>query len=300
MKKLLLLITILFTTAVSGFSQTKITQTRDVSGFTFVQLEIPATVYITQENHFSVQVSASQELLDKINTEMKDNTLEISSEKDNNWKNFKGDFWKDKGDVIIYISMPKPNGLQVSGSGIVKAQNNFTTDYLEIEVHGSGMIDLKDFKAEKASIIVQGSGMIKQQNGVASGLVEEVHGSGNIGAASLMSSVTSISLEGSGNIKINQLQSEKLEASLGGSGSITVIKGTASSTVLEDVGSGEIVAGDLVAGTVSAKVAGSGSISIGVVDVLEASVSGSGNVRYKGNPANVSKSVSGSGSVSRL
>src|SRR6185436_17073236 len=133
MKKILLLSIIIISWSTT-FSQNKITQTRDVSGFTFVHLQIPATVYVTQESHFSVQVSATQEVLDKINTDIEDHTLEISGEQNDLWKN-KNDSWKEKQDIVIYISMPKPNGLQVYGSGSIRAQNNFITDYLSIEVH---------------------------------------------------------------------------------------------------------------------------------------------------------------------
>ena len=297
MKTLLLVLLVLITT-LKVFSQDKTTQTREVNAFTFIHLEIPATVYVTQENHFNVQVAASPELLEKINTDVEDNTLEISGEKTSSWKNNEGRNGKE--DVIIYISMPKPNGLLVYGSGIIKAQNNFMSDYLNLEVHGSGTIVMKDFKTQKADLNVEGSGEIYQQNAIAQGLVEEVHGSGRIIAASLMSSVISLSINGSGDIKTDHIQSEKLEASVYGSGNIRLVNGTVSNILLEIVGSGNIISGDVIGGTVSAAMSGSGSISIGVLDALNATVAGSGSVRYKGNPSNISKSITGSGSVSKI
>jgi len=296
--KNLFLFLVALTSAFTGIAQNKITQTREASNFTFVKLKIPATVYVTQENRFSVQVSASGEMLENISTEVEDNTLEIINAASDSKS--KSDWWKDKSDVIIYISMPKPNGLVVLGSGTIKAQNNFTTDYLNAEVHGSGIIELKDFKTEKSEIDVEGSGIIKMQTGFSQGMVLEVQGSGIIQATSLMTNVMSLSLAGSGNLKIDQVQSEKLEATVGGSGSISISKGTASNILLENRGSGEISAGDLVGETVSAKVTGSGDISISVVTALDASVTGSGSVRYKGNPANLSKNINGSGSVNRF
>jgi len=299
MKKIFFLPALIIISCAAAFSQNKITQTRDVSGFTFVHLQIPATVYVTQENHFSVQVSATQEVLDKINTDVEDRALEISGEQNDLWKN-KNDSWKGKEDIVIYISMPKPNGLQVYGSGSIRAQNNFITDYLSIEVHGSGEIVLKDFKTEKAEVSLRGSGNIEQGNCLAQGLVEELNGSGVIKVTSLMSTVMSLTLAGSGEIRIAQLQTEKLEATQGGSGTITLSKGMASSILLENAGSGEIIAGGVTGETVSAKVIGSGSISVGVVTALEASVAGSGSVSYSGSPASISKSVTGSGSVGKM
>lgn len=297
MKKTLVLFLALII-SVKVFSQSKITQTREVTGFTFIHLEMAATVYVTQENHFNVQVAASQDLLERINTDVDENTLEITIGKNSSGKN--NDSRYDKEDVIIYISMPKPNGLEVYGSGTIKAQNNFLTDYLNLEVHGSGSIVMKDFKTQKADVSVEGSGEINQHNAIAQGLVEEVHGSGRIVAASLMSTMISLSVNGSGDMKTDQIQSEKLEAAVHGSGNIRLLAGTASNILLEIVGSGNIISGDVVGGTVSADMSGSGSISIGVMDALNASVAGSGAVRYKGNPSNISKSISGSGSVSKM
>lgn len=297
MKKLIIL-SLLLITSIKVFSQNKITQTREITGFTFIHLQVPATLYVTQENHFTVQVAASQEALERINTEVKENTLVITSERNSSGKNT--DLRNGKEDVIIYISLPKPNGLQVFGSGIIKAQNNFLTDYLSIEVHGSGTIVMKDFKTQKAHVSVEGSGEIYHHDAVAQGLVEEVNGSGKIIAASLMSSMTSLSVSGSGEMKTENIQSEKLEAVVHGSGHIRLVAGTAKNILLEIVGSGNIISGDVVGGTVSAAMSGSGSISIGVMDALNASVAGSGAVNYKGNPSSVSKSISGSGSVKKM
>jgi hypothetical protein len=43
---------------------------------------------------------------------------------------------------------------------------------------------------------------------------------------------------------------------------------------------------------------GSGDITVKVVGTLDARISGSGDVRYKGTPAEIKKQVSGSGDIS--
>jgi len=291
MKKTLLLAFFLpfLIQATKAQNSSKTSQTRDVGEFTAVELQMAATVHVTQDNHFSIQVSAPQDVLDKIITEVDDNTLQIYVKQK--------DWWKLKSDVIVNITMPKPNKLQVEGSGTITAENNFITDFITLQVEGSGKIIMKDYKTQKAKIGVYGSGEILQANAVAEGMVAEVEGSGAIEVSSFTCSLSSISLSGSGNIGIDQLSAESLEADLGGSGVIEIKKGTAAKILTEVNGSGKIIAGDLVGKTVSAKIAGSGNISVGVLDALDASVVGSGNVNYKGNPSNVSKNISGSGSV---
>jgi hypothetical protein len=299
MKKMIIILLAITIPATRVLSQNKTSETRDLSGFTSVVLEIPATVYVTQENHFKVQVSANSSYLEKINTTVEDHQLHISCEECNNWKN-KSELWKDREDVIIYISLPKINGLNVEGSGAIKAQNNFITDYFIVGVEGSGSADIKDFKAEKGELSVEGSGTISVANGVAGGLVANVNGSGNITGASLSGSMMSLSIAGSGELKVSELHSEKSEITIGGSGSITLSKGTSGKILIENNGSGDISGYDLVGGTVSATVAGSGGITIGVIDALDASIVGSGTIRYKGNPASISTNINGSGSVNKM
>jgi hypothetical protein len=48
----------------------------------------------------------------------------------------------------------------------------------------------------------------------------------------------------------------------------------------------------------TASIDGSGSIVLNATHSLDASISGSGSILYTGNPAQVTKSVSGSGTIS--
>ena len=48
------------------------------------------------------------------------------------------------------------------------------------------------------------------------------------------------------------------------------------------------------------RVAGSGDADVNVTNKLDASVSGSGDVRYTGNPKSISSSKSGSGDIDRF
>ncbi|MEP6559848.1 MAG: DUF2807 domain-containing protein, partial [Nakamurella sp.] len=70
--------------------------------------------------------------------------------------------------------------------------------------------------------------------------------------------------------------------------------GTAKVTV---TGSGHYNGSTLVTAQTEVDLNGSGDASVNATDRLSATVSGSGNVTYSGNPAQVSKNVSGSGDV---
>jgi hypothetical protein len=288
-------IAIVLTMVVSAFAQaqSKVTQTRDGAGFSSVELRMPATVYVNQDTHFSITVSAPQEWLDRISTEVDDHQLNIEIES----KDWSKDFWKNKPDVIVNITMPKINGLSVSGSGTIKVQNNILTDLLTLEVSGSGIVDVAEYKAAKVQEGVYGSGIITVGNAVAENIRQEVQGSGIIKTTSIQGTLVSVSLGGSGEIRIENIAAEKLDASTEGSGNVKIVKGVVNDAALSTAGSGNVSASELVGKNVSAAVSGSGGISVGVLDSLEASIAGSGSVVYKGSPSSIHKSISGSGSV---
>lgn len=109
-------------------------------------------------------------------------------------------------------------------------------------------------------------------------------------------SLEGIALNGSGNIQVSGYSGSSLTVGLNGSGNIT-LDGTTDEVKITLDGSGHILADRLHAKTATAAVNGSGNITLFASDSLDATVSGSGNIRYSGNPANVRRNISGSGSI---
>ena len=104
-------------------------------------------------------------------------------------------------------------------------------------------------------------------------------------------------LSGSGSLKGTIHASDDLKLVVSGSGSFN-----ASIEGAEDInstisGSGSLRAEDLSTKTAEVKIAGSGNARLNVSERLMASVAGSGNVIYSGNPSKVEKSVAGSGRI---
>ncbi len=103
------------------------------------------------------------------------------------------------------------------------------------------------------------------------------------------------SIAGSGNIDA-AIQSSELKADIAGSGNIT-LKGTTKKVNFSIAGSGNFVLTDLIAEDVTGDIAGSGSAKVYANNLLEASIAGSGDIIYSGNPKDVKKNVAGSGKV---
>lgn len=106
-----------------------------------------------------------------------------------------------------------------------------------------------------------------------------------------------VSVTGSGNMNL-YLVSETLSGSVTGSGDVK-LRGNTGEFKCSVTGSGDVLAYDLKADTVDANVTGSGDIQITVVNELNARVSGSGDITYKGNPEKQNFRTSGSGKVTQ-
>ena len=76
------------------------------------------------------------------------------------------------------------------------------------------------------------------------------------------------------------------------------LSGTSKSFEAAVAGSGDVEAYDLKTEKCELKISGSGTIHASVENELIARISGSGNVKYKGNPRVEDVKVSGSGNVS--
>ncbi|MBK5193674.1 MAG: DUF2807 domain-containing protein [Flavobacteriaceae bacterium] len=106
-----------------------------------------------------------------------------------------------------------------------------------------------------------------------------------------------INVTGSGNMNLN-LITENLESTITGSGDLK-LKGTSREFKCKITGSGDVFAYDLKAVKVDASVTGSGDMEVSVENELEAKVSGSGDIKYRGNPDKQNFKTSGSGTVSK-
>jgi Putative auto-transporter adhesin, head GIN domain len=105
-----------------------------------------------------------------------------------------------------------------------------------------------------------------------------------------------VELAGSGEIVLKDVDVASLELEVSGSGMVTA-GGTAESLKAVVSGSGRIAAGRMKAKAVTAEVSGSGEIEVDAAERLEATVSGSGLIRYSGGAKDVKTSVTGSGTI---
>lgn len=288
---LLLIFSSLFSQAQQITTGKTNSQVRTLNNFNFIDLNMSGNVYVKQSDAFNVVVEAPSEIIDKITTEVSDNTLHI----DNKNKYTVG----VTPPVKIYVSMPRPNGFEVDGSGSIIGETNIITNLLLLEVNGSGNIKMMEITAAKLNVQMDGSGSVEMEKGIVENALIEVEGSGNYKGNSLSAKIIAVSLDGSGNISMPEIAAEKLWVKNTGSGDIHHVSGMAMQALFENDGSGNISAGDLSGSFLTVENSGSGNIAVGASETLHAELSGSGDIRYKGMPKTMRQEISGSGNFSK-
>jgi len=122
-------------------------------------------------------------------------------------------------------------------------------------------------------------------------------GSGDIiSRDAIASDEMDVAVAGSGDIRL-ELKVNSTQAAVSGSGDIE-LSGTSTEFDAAVAGSGDIDASELQSQKADLKISGSGTIKASVANEIVARISGSGDIKYKGNPKVEDIKVSGSGKVS--
>jgi len=206
---------ILFAFILIGIQVQAEEQTRKVDPFTEISLRIGAKVHLEQGAKQNLEIVAKASTLDEIVTEVKDGKLIIRfPNKDFFWKTFQ------PGEITIYITTPEINGLGISGSGDIIAENEIKTKILDLAVSGSGNIKLSELSAERVKTAISGSGdIVLAGKAAAQDLSVAISGSGNFKGLNFSADDVSIKIAGSGNVDVEA--NKNLFVRLAGSGNVT-------------------------------------------------------------------------------
>lgn len=210
----------------------------------------------------------------------------------------------------LYVKSPSLTGVLVNGSSTFRMTNDLRTDRLNVRLNGSGDIKMngvqckgdantgelyvqlngsgdvdfvREVKARAVTLQLNGSGDIDCYMVTSETMNTTLNGSGDVNVLNLTAVNSGLVLNGSGDLAVRNVKADVVSASLTGSGDIK-LSGKCYNATYSLTNSGDISAYDLDADEVEAKVVGSGDICCRANGVLRASVSGSGDIRYKGNP----------------
>lgn len=192
-----------------------ITETRNISNFTAIDLRMSADVTYTQGNSYKVEVSAQQNILNILQTMVSNNKLVIKFRNDTRVGSY--------DPVKITVTAPAISSLTISGSGNITGAGSLTPSSMDMNISGSGNITLTELHTGFVDATISGSGNIKILTGVGTEGKLNISGSGDIDLSDFALQKATTKISGSGNIKVNASQS--LDVNISGSGSV-YYKGT--------------------------------------------------------------------------
>ena len=141
--------------------------------------------------------------------------------------------------VEVYVSMNTVRGVSIAGSCIALGEGRLSSEKLELEIAGSGRIDL-DVTARDIFSRILGSGTI-ELHGECDRHVIEIMGSGDMRAFDLQAQRCDLFISGSGECRV--FVKRALDVRITGSATV-YYKGHPPLVLLENTGSGKIIALD--------------------------------------------------------
>lgn len=208
---------LLFAFSLTGNQVRADEQIRKVDSFNEISLRMGANVHLEQGDKQSLEIVAKPSTLDEIITEVKDGKLIIRFPN----KNY---FWStfQPGEITINITVPDINGLAVSGSGDIIADDEIKSKSINLAVSGSGNIKLSELTSERVISTISGSGnIILSGKTVAQDLSVNISGSGNFKGLEFSADDVTVKVSGSGNVVVEA--NNNLYIRLAGSGNVTYI-----------------------------------------------------------------------------
>ena len=202
-------------------------ETRNVSEFTGLQVNVDARVNITIGSMTSVEVLGQSNILDILDVRTINNVLVIE---------YNESVWHHKR-LQIDISVPELSLISSFGSGEIIVHNPLTTNELQLDIFGSGSIGIQQLSTIFVNSRIKGSGQITI-DGFANVQHVNISGSGNYDASDLLSEEAGLTIFGSGDC--NVMATNLLEVSIHGSGNV-YYKGDPINSKFSVFGSGKIV-----------------------------------------------------------
>lgn len=186
-----------------------ITEVRDVTGFSKIDLPVDANIYFVEDSVYSVKVTAQENIVKMVQTKVSGSELQID---------YLRNLW-DHEQIKIQIHAPKLVGINISGSGELKVENALHTPILDINVSGSGDVSFAGLEAGNLFVKVSGSGDITIDSGNVNNEDFNISGSGNVDALGFISVRSKIKISGSGNVKVNV--KDYLDVRISGNGDVS-------------------------------------------------------------------------------
>lgn len=187
-----------------------ISQTREVSDFTAIELDYPAQVTVTQGNTVSVKIEAEDNLLPGLQTSVRGDTLEIFYRVED------GERIRPTKAVKITIVVKDLKEVDFGSAGELTL-NGIETDSLDISLSGAGSLKVNDLVAERFAVNLSGAGSMSA-TGEADDFRLDISGFGSFSGKDLHTMTANVNMSGAGSATL--WVEDELEANVSGVGSV--------------------------------------------------------------------------------
>lgn len=188
-----------------------VTETREVSGFHAIEVDYPATVFVSQGSQESLKIEAEDNLLPNLKTQVRNGTLEIFYRREND------KHVNPTKTVRITIVVKDLDEVDFNSAGELTVEE-LKTDNLDVSLSGAGNLDLNKVQLKGLGVNLSGAGSLAA-SGVADNLDLNISGFGDFKGADLHGQAARVNISGAGSATV--WVDDDLTASISGAGSIS-------------------------------------------------------------------------------
>lgn len=189
-----------------------ITETRDVSGFTSINMGTLGKVILSQGNSESLTISGSDNLVPLVKTTVSNGTLTIQTDENINVTSFNNDNM-----LTFTIGVKDLSSLTVSGLGDVRMET-LSTPKMDLTMSGAGKVQLNQLTADSLNITVSGLGSVDIAGEVSQATIN-LPGAGTVNAPDLKIKTANVTIPGLGNATL--WVTDQLTGTISGAGTIS-------------------------------------------------------------------------------
>ena len=187
-------------------------ETREAGGITGIDLRYPANITIEHGTEESVTVTADDNLLPQIATEVSGGTLTVRSNEPNRNRRVNA-----SQTVEIVITVVDLREIDVHTAGSVHVMG-LSGDHLEVKLEGAGSIELANVDISELELRLDGAGSVNA-SGQAGSLYVKIDGLGSVEAEGLATQTAEVHISGLGSAEVRV--SQDLIVEIDGAGSVT-------------------------------------------------------------------------------
>lgn len=203
--------------------------------------------------------------------------------------------------VVLVARGDRSSGFGVQGSGVAATQTRATAKFSSLDLAGSNNVSVTVGGPQSVVVHADSNLISHVTTGVVAGTLV-IGDTGSFTARSPMSvdvrvpSLSALHLSGDGRIGVTGISAPRLTVTVSGDGLLSAA-GTVTRLDVVLSGDGQAQLSLLTARDVHAVVTGSGLIQVAATTSLHAEVPGTGVITYRGNPSQVTTSVTGTGAI---